>query len=164
MPPSSVCRKRVAKVRLAAYVNGRARAIPAMPRRRAQRSEKLCEFHVKKPTGRIAPSSSSEPSTLQKTGASVPATGKALLELDLECAMAGVELATARPSRKMSRTLAMSNDDSHPQAKPIWNGFSARLRPNATECVPRLKLAACCLGNCKSSILSKFSQDAPGAD
>src|SRR6266850_6312693 len=30
--------------------------------------------------------------------------------------------------------------------------------------VPRLKLAAGCLGKCKSSILSKFSQGTPGAE
>src|SRR5579872_4582308 len=39
-----------------------------MPRRRAHRSEKLCEFQVKKPTGRIAPTWNSDPSTRQYTG------------------------------------------------------------------------------------------------
>src|SRR6267378_4931337 len=130
-----------------------------MPRRRAQRSEKLCAFQVKKPTGRMAPSSRSEPSTLQYIGSRTAAAGNLSFELEPECAMAGVGLATAHPSRKMPRTLAMSNDDSHPQAKPICNGFSAHLRSNATEC-PRLQLAAGCLGKCKSSILSKFSQGA----
>src|ERR1700753_4179718 len=38
-----------------------------MPKRRAQRSEKLCEFQVKNPTGRIAPTWSSDPSTRQYT-------------------------------------------------------------------------------------------------
>src|SRR3979490_1368320 len=84
-----------------------------------------------------------------------------LFELEPECAMAGVRLATAHPSRKMPRTLAVSHDDSHPQAKPIWNGFSARLRRHR---VPLHKLAAGSLGKCKSSILSKFSQGTPGAE
>src|SRR5215467_2376500 len=39
-----------------------------MPARRAHRSEKLLAFQVKKPTGRNAPSSSSEPSTRQYVG------------------------------------------------------------------------------------------------
>src|SRR6266404_4723538 len=71
-----------------------------------------------------------------------------LFELEPECAMAGVGLATAHPSRKMPKTLTISNDDSHPRTQPNWNGFSARLRSNATEC-PRLQLAAGCLGKCK---------------
>jgi hypothetical protein len=36
-----------------------------MPARRAQRSAKLWEFQVKKPTGRRAPTSSNDPSTRQ---------------------------------------------------------------------------------------------------
>ncbi len=40
---------------------------------------------------------------------------------------------------------------------------SAHLQSNATEC-PRLQLAAGCLGKCKSSILSKFSQGAGGTN
>jgi hypothetical protein len=62
-----------------------------MPKRRAQRSEKLCEFQVKKPTGRIAPSSRSEPSTLQYTGSRTAAAGNLSFELEPECAMAGVD-------------------------------------------------------------------------
>src|SRR6266436_6168226 len=96
-----------------------------MPNRRAQRSEKLCEFQVKKPTGRIAPSSSSEPSTLQYTGSrAAAAAGNMLFELEPEWAMAGMGLATAHPSRKMPKTLTMNNDDSHPRTQPNWNGFS----------------------------------------
>jgi hypothetical protein len=85
---------------------------------------------VKKPTGRIAPSSRSEPSTLQYTGSRAAAAGHLSLELEPEWAMAGVGLATVHPSRKMPRTLAMSNDDSHPRTQPNWNGF----RPLTKQC------------------------------
>ena len=44
---------------------GLAEIVILLPNRRAQRSEKLCEFQVKKPTRRIAPTSNNEPSTRQ---------------------------------------------------------------------------------------------------
>src|SRR5262249_28324673 len=64
-PRSNVCTSRVANARLIAYANGRDNAIAAIPARLAQRSAKLCEFQVKNPTGRSAPSSSGDPSARQ---------------------------------------------------------------------------------------------------
>jgi hypothetical protein len=61
-----------------------------MPARRAQRSEKLWEFQVKKLTGRIAPSSSKEPSTRQYVILRVSAAGATSFELEPGRAMAGV--------------------------------------------------------------------------
>jgi len=53
--------------------------------------------------------------------------------------------------------MAMSNDDSHPLVKLLWNGFSARALVH-TAVWPPTWPAAGCFGKCKSSILSPFSQ------
>jgi len=53
--------------------------------------------------------------------------------------------------------MAMSNDLSHLMVKLLWNGFAARVLVR-TAVWPRLYSAAGCFGNCKSSILSGFSQ------
>jgi hypothetical protein len=71
--------------------------MPAMPARRAQRSAKLCEFQVKKPTGRTAPSSSKEPSTRQKETWPVLVAGKTPFELDPGCAIAGLRRTATNP-------------------------------------------------------------------
>src|SRR6266567_4295279 len=138
--------------------------MPAIPARRAQRSEKLREFQVKKPTGRIAPSSSREPSTRQYVIPLDSAAGKAQFELDRGCAIAGGRLVANAPMPRKLHKMAMShkNDVSHLLVKPLWNGFSARVLVHTTVW-PRLEPGASCLGNCKSSILGCFSQDgAPG--
>jgi hypothetical protein len=74
--------------------------MPAMPARRAQRSAKLCEFHVKKPTGRMAPSSSKEPSTRQKETWPVAVAGKTTFELDPGCAIVGLRRTATNPLRE----------------------------------------------------------------
>src|SRR6267143_2429201 len=84
-----------------------------------------------------------------------------LFELEPECAMARVRLATAHPSRKMPRTLAVSHDDSH-HLRLSQSGADSQPACDATQPgLPLHKLAAGCLGKCKSSILSKFSQGTP---
>jgi hypothetical protein len=61
---------------------GRVSVIHANPARRAQRSAKLCAFHVKNPTGRKAPSSSKEPSTRQYVAGRVASSPFTRFELE----------------------------------------------------------------------------------
>src|SRR5580700_9803304 len=97
---------------------GRVIVIHANPARRAQRSAKLCAFHVKNPTGRKAPSSSKEPSTRQYVAGRVAVSPFTRFELEAGSAIA---IGNSRPlpgrSCKVKQICSESlNNDSHPKS------------------------------------------------
>src|SRR5277367_4509145 len=115
---------------------GRVIVIHAIPARRLQRSAKLCAFHVKNHTGRIAPSSSKEPSTRQNVGGRDAVSPVTRFEL-----VAGSVIRRKRPLSgscyKVKHTcVERLNNDSHP--RPFYSGSNAKRPPASTPMgVPR---------------------------
>jgi len=93
IPRSTLCRNRVAYVRLARYDKGRSSPTPSMPARRTHRSEKLWLFQLKNPMLRSALISSSDPSTRQYVTPDTRAALAALVGLEDE----GISSLRARP-------------------------------------------------------------------
>src|SRR5260221_6863083 len=128
-----------------------------MPARRAHLSPKLFEFHVKNPTGRIAPSSSNDPSTRQYVTGRFPAAGMTSFELEPEFAITELRRIAAHLPQRLLKNRSMRNDVSHLLFNLLWNGFAA-CASITRPCGTLLQRAAGCLGKCKSSILSGLSQ------
>src|SRR5580704_5687454 len=105
--------------------------MPAIPARRAQRSAKLCAFHVKNPTGRQAPTSRREPSTRQYVGlresSGAPEIWRAatLVELGWRSLM-GTAAANSRMNQNARISPDAHQDYSHAYPWKTWNDSQPR--------------------------------------
>src|SRR5580704_13571073 len=115
---------------------GRVIVIHAIPARRLHRSAKLCAFHVKNHTGRIAPSSSKEPSTRQYVAGRTAVSPGARFELVAESAIRNNRPSSGRCCKVKHICAESLNNDSHP--KLFHSGPDAK-QPSASTpvCVPR---------------------------